>query len=63
MERVEFLYSFVGGGWNSQYATDKEEAYQLAVKRWEGCENLIVDENSFRLSTPKDLNNLLSLFY
>jgi hypothetical protein len=61
--RVEFLYNFVGGGWNSEFATSKEEAYQLAVKRWKGSETLIVDKESIRSSTPTEYNNLMSLFY
>lgn len=63
MKRKEYLYNFVGGGWNSEFATTKRGAIKAAKARWKGDERLVVDENSFRVSTPTDYNNLLSLFY
>ena len=66
MKRKEYLYNFVGGGWNSEWATTKRGAIKQAKARWESepiTSQLVVDENSFRVSTPTDYNNLLSLFY
>jgi hypothetical protein len=55
----EFLFNFIGGGWNSEYAHTLEEAQSIAVGKYTNQ----VDLNSFRVSTPADYNNLLSLFY
>jgi hypothetical protein len=57
--RLEFLFNFIGGGWNSEYAHTIEEAQELAQAKYTSD----VDMKSFRASTPADYNNLLSLFY
>ena len=59
----EYLYNFVGGGWNSEFAPTKRKAIAQAKKRWAGEANLIVDPKSFRISTPGDYQACLSLFY
>jgi len=61
----EYLYNFTDGGWNSEYAISKAQAYKQAVERWGKDSNLAarIDKNSFRVSTPGDYNNLMSLFY
>lgn len=59
----EYLYNFVGGGWNSEFALTKRKAIAQAKKRWAGEANLIVDPKSFRISTPSDYKACLSLFY
>jgi hypothetical protein len=65
--RVEFLFNFIGGGWNSEWAFTPEEAITQAIARF-GDPRLEsttcrVDIASFRKSTPADHNNLLSSFY
>jgi hypothetical protein len=65
-ERKEWLFNFKEGGWNSVYAITREEAIKLADEEYAedraiGC--LIPDHKTFRVSTPKDYQNLLSLFY
>jgi len=65
--RVEFLFNFIGGGWNSEWAFTPEEAIAQAIFRF-GDPRLEsttcrVDIASFRESTPADHNNLLSSFY
>jgi non-ribosomal peptide synthetase component E (peptide arylation enzyme) len=57
--RYQFLFNFIGGGWNSEYAHTIEEAQQLASEKYQSE----IDLKSFRVSTPADYNNLLSLFY
>ena len=57
--RYQFLFNFIGGGWNSEYAHTLEEAQQLASEKYQSE----IDLKSFRVSTPADYNNLLSLFY
>ena len=63
LENKEYLYNFVGGGWNSEFAKTKRGAIAQAKKRWAGINNLQVDTSSFRVSTPRDYQNLMSLFY
>jgi hypothetical protein len=63
MKTKEYLYNFVGGGWNSVFATTKRGAIKAARARWKGDDGLVVDENSFRVSTPSDYQALMSLFY
>jgi hypothetical protein len=65
-KRYEFLFNFTSGGWNSEYAFTIEEAKELAkakysTKDYEG--NCIPDMKSFRVSTPSDYQNLMSMFY
>jgi len=57
--KYEFLFNFIGGGWNSEWAHTKEEAQSIAVGKYINQ----VDLKSFRVSTPADYNNLLSSFY
>jgi len=64
--KEEWLFGFKGGGWNSVYAITREEAIKLADEKYaedraSGC--LIPDHKTFRVSTPSDYQNLLSLFY
>ena len=61
--RREYLYNFKSGGWNSEFAFTVEEAIQQAKTRWEDNDGLDIDESSFRVSTPSDYSNLLSLFH
>lgn len=64
--KYEFLFNFTSGGWNSEYAHTKEEAMELAKAKYSTEDykgNCIPDMKSFRVSTPSDYNNLLSLFY
>ena len=58
-QRYEFLFNFIGGGWNSEYAHTMEEA-QIAANAKYTSE---VDLKSFRVSTPSDYNALMSSFY
>lgn len=65
--RIEFLFNFIGGGWNSEWAFSLEEAITQAITRF-GDPRLEsttckVDIASFRVATTSDRDNLLSLFY
>ncbi len=64
--RWEFLFNFIGGGWNSEIAFTKEEAIEQALFKY-GHPNtqtsLRVDVTSFRVSTPTDYKNQMSTFY
>ena len=62
----EFLFNFIGGGWNSEIAFTKEDAIEQALFKY-GHPNtqpsLRVDVDSFRVSTPTDYKNQMSTFY
>ena len=59
-KRREYIFNFVGGGWNTVMAHYAEEAiYQAQIQY--GFEK--VDKKSFREATPEDMKNMLSLFY
>ena len=62
----EFLFNFIGGGWNSEIAFTEEDAIEQALFKY-GHPNtqtsLRVDVTSFRVSTPTDYKNQLSTFY
>ena len=59
----EYLYNFKSGGWNSEYALTTEQAIAQAKERFNTNDGLDIDEKSFRVSTPADYQNCLSLFY
>ena len=63
--KLEFLFNFKGGGWNSYIAYTKVDAIEEAVFKYghpDTQEILKVDVTTFRVSTPDDRRNLLSLF-
>jgi hypothetical protein len=63
LQKKEYLYGFIGGGWNSELAKTKRGAIAQAKKRWADSPDLVIDKASFRVSTPRDYQNLMSLFY
>jgi len=73
--KKEYLFHFVGGGWNSVFAKDKAEAIKKAkdLYEWGGYKSdgefsmdiksgLKVDDKSFRVSTKEDYDNLMRNF-
>ena len=62
----EFLFNFIGGGWNSEVAFTKEDAIEQAIFKYghpDTQEHLRVDITTFRVSTPEDYKAQLSSFY
>ena len=62
----EFLFNFIGGGWNSEIAFTEEDAIEQALFNYghpDTQEHLRVDVGSFRVSTPSDYKAQLSSFY
>ena len=62
----EYLFNFQSGGWNSEYALTEEQAIEQAIAQYGNPDtqhSLRVDTQSFRVSTPTDYSNLLSLFH
>ena len=63
---LEFLFNFMGGGWNSEIAYTKEDAIEQALFKYghpDTQTSLRVDVRSFRVSTPSDYKAQLSSFY
>jgi predicted HNH restriction endonuclease len=63
----QYIFNFMSGGWNSEFAFTEEEALQQAIEKY-GKPNasggvLNIDERSFRVSTPTDYQSLMSSFY
>jgi hypothetical protein len=59
----QYTYNFVGGGWNTEWAKTRRGAIAQAKKRWKNSKvGSEVDESTFRLSTDKEINELMSLF-
>ena len=56
-------FGFEGGGWNSNVAKTKEESIKKAKKEYNASIHTQVSENSFRVATERDTQNLLSLFH
>ena len=64
--KKEYLFNFIGGGWNSEMAYYEEEAIEQAIFKYghpNTQESLRVDVSTFRVSTPSDYNAQLSSFY
>ena len=64
----EFLFNFIGGGWNSEIAFTEEDAIEQALFKYGHPDTtfggmLQVDVRSFRVSTPSDYKAQLSSFY
>ena len=56
---AEYIYSFKGGGWNSEYAKTKAEAKAMAKKRWKGSDiGNRVDYTSFSRTTEKEFRTI-----
>lgn len=58
--RIEWLFTFRYGGWNSVFATTKAEAIAAAEAEW-GTGRIQL--STFRPATPKELKSLMSEFY
>ena len=64
--KKEYLFNFIGGGWNSEMAYYEEEAIEQALFKYghpDTQESLRVDISTFRVSTPSDYSHQLSSFY
>ena len=62
-ERKAWNFNFEGGGWNSNHAYTKEESYKMAKKEYKGSKNCVPKEDSFRVATSADTEQLMSMFY
>lgn len=62
MKKKIYVYSFIGDGWNSEYAETKRKAISQAKARWKDHPNLKVNEQSFQVYNEREYKVLLSLF-
>lgn len=62
-EKREYMYNFIGGGWNTEYAHTVEDAIKQARARWGDDNRLQVDEKTFHVTNERELRSALSLFY
>lgn len=60
--KIEFMFNFKTGGWNTVYASSLEEAIEMAKKEYNG-ETLQVNENSFSIPTKSSYDAALRSFY
>lgn len=58
-KKREWIFSFIGGGWNTVRTSTVEEAQELAATLYGDK----ISKGSFRESTPEDMKAMLSLFY
>lgn len=63
LKRKQYIYTFVGGGWNTEWAKTKRGAIRQAKDRWKGNDKLIVNEQSFQIATDEMLRSAMSLFW
>ena len=62
LKKKEYLFNFVGGGWNSVFAKTLKGAISEAKERFKDSK-CVIDEKTFRISTPADYKANMSLFY
>lgn len=58
----EYTYFFKGGGWNTEFAPTKKQAYKQAVERWGNSKTLIPIYETFFIANEKQTSNLMGLF-
>lgn len=65
--KTEYIFNFVGGGWNTIHAYTIEEAIAEAQEIYDekapGKMLLLVDTESFRVKEKKEYESLLASFY
>jgi hypothetical protein len=61
-QKQEYIYNFIGGGWNSEFAYSTQEAIAQAKARWGDSKILIVDEKSFRVPSDCEMKLAMSNF-
>jgi hypothetical protein len=64
--KLEFLFNFKGGGWNSEVAYTKEDAIEQALFKYGHPDTQAicqVDVSTFRVSTPSDFDAQMRGFY
>ncbi len=60
---MEWVFNFKGGGWNSVFAKTKKSAIKIAKERYPKHSKLEPNENTFKVPTKEEHDNLLSMFW
>ena len=65
LPRVEWMFTFEGGGWNSVYAKTKRGAITQALKEYKNDDDLNPISSTFKRvdKNPELYKSALSLFY
>lgn len=61
--KQEWYFNFTSGGFNSVFASTKEEAIKIALDKYSKSKTLNVDINTFRIPTKSEEFSLMSNFY
>ena len=61
--KQEYMYNFIGGGWNTEWAYTAEEAIAQARARWENSPNLEIDEKTFHVTNEQELRSAMAMFW
>ena len=65
LPRVEWMFSFEGGGWNSVYAKTKKGAITQALKEYKNDDDLNPIASTFKRvdKNPEAYKTCVALFY
>lgn len=58
--KVQWIVNFEGGGWNLVIAHTKQQAYDMAVEKFNSEHTKV---HSVTIATEEKINNLMSLFW
>ncbi len=59
----EYMYNFIGGGWNTVWAKTIRGARKQAIQQWADTPDLTVDIDSVRLATTEDKRTAMRNFW
>jgi len=62
LKNKKYTYFFKSGGWNTEWAPTKKQAYKQAVERWEGSSTLIPIYETFFIAKADKERMLMGLF-
>ncbi len=62
LKRKQYMYNFIGGGWNTIWAKTKRGAIRNARDEWKRQgSNLEVDVNTFRVVSHEEVDVMLMM--
>lgn len=62
LKMKEYTFFFDGGGWNTEWAKTRPQAYKQACKRFPDLADKII-KDSFHIAKDDERKMLLALFY
>ncbi|QDP56679.1 MAG: hypothetical protein Unbinned3205contig1001_14 [Prokaryotic dsDNA virus sp.] len=65
LQNKEWMFNFIGGGWNTVYAKTRRGAITKAIKEYADSKTLNVDTDTMKRvdKNPEVYRGALSLFY